>query len=809
MPLAPPSASARGVSPLPHSGRKSVDGTRADRQLLDDYTLHEELGQGAYGVVYACARRGQKDDQRAVKMIDKVESPVAEIKREAEILDKINHVNIIKFHEVYYEKCFVCIVMDRYKGGDLIAGMQHHWENKGRIPCAEVKHVKRQCAVALEVLHSKGIIHRDVKGDNYLLDRIDIRDPMCKVVLSDFGTAMKCKIAERCNGAVGTKTYWSPEFYNNDYGQKVDVWAFGVIVYGLLESRFPFKDEEAARVRKPKLHPDLPTPCVDFVRSLLKKEENRRSSAAEAVNHPWIKVDQLAPPAEHVEERVTPTNAHANEGNEKDHKIVQESQPAAKDRERRYELVERLENAKKKQAGDSVSHHFMNDSWDVYYRHEKKTVTFSWMADKRVSAEIISDTVGSEVAGNQATEGVAATEGMSLYDRKTIEDTLKDHGIDISAFGKGTAKSIDEFIGEIRSGEAQLMLDAAEYKKMVRVVDVVLIRIAYRNASGEKKYLIEVGDKLNDGRVRNDLNRLPGTKKDPHENLKKVTSRILKDLLGLEDGKILVDFKTKEVFEEDGDSLSYPGVRTVYRKEIVEAQVNATDISTLMRIGCEGKTNDYSFEDKTGYVKYMKWFTEAQCKEMTPHPVMLRAPKGSQMAISGLVAAPILITESALANYLSQNGIDVSKFTSQGEVKSLAEFASELTNSESGLARDTDGKIVRVVDVIVLRLHKEGTDKVLVMDKARFDSGSTKALMRLPGTKKFFSESQFQAAYRVLERTLQIDENCVNLNTDKVRVVEEKKDSASYPGMQTLYRKRIIMGEVGKPHETDTPKAEA
>merc|ERR1719230_2298292 len=274
---------------MPQSPSKS--GEQGGKQLLDDYTLGEELGQAAFGVVYACARRTHKDDKRAVKMVDKVETPVKEIKREAEILDKVIHPNIIRFHEVYYEKCFVCIVMDRYMGGDLIAGMQHHWESKGRIPCDQVKHIKRQCAVALEVLHSKGVVHRDVKGDNYLLDRVDILDPDCLVVLSDFGTAIKCKVAEHVRGFVGTRTYWSPEFYANDYGQKVDVWAFGVIVYGLLEGRFPFKDEEAVKLRKPKLHNDLPAHCVDFVRSLLKKEEGRRSSAAEAYVHEWIKDD--------------------------------------------------------------------------------------------------------------------------------------------------------------------------------------------------------------------------------------------------------------------------------------------------------------------------------------------------------------------------------------------------------------------------------------------------------------------------------------------------------------------------------------
>eukprot|EP00929_Paragymnodinium_shiwhaense_P091907 TRINITY_DN517_c0_g1_i1.p1 TRINITY_DN517_c0_g1~~TRINITY_DN517_c0_g1_i1.p1 ORF type:complete len:824 (+),score=208.23 TRINITY_DN517_c0_g1_i1:105-2576(+) len=804
MPLAPggtkgTAASRDGRSPVP-SGKRGADGSKdSERQLLDDYTLGEELGQGAFGVVYACARRGHKEDRRAVKMVDKVETPVKEIKKEAEILDKVDHVNVIKFHEVYYEKCFVCIVMDRYMGGDLIAGMQHHWENSGRIPCDAVKHIKRQCIVALKVLHEKGIVHRDVKGDNYLLDRINILDKDCLVVLTDFGTATKCRVDERVRGFVGTRTYWSPEFYANDYGVKVDVWAFGVIVYGLLEGRFPFKDEEAVKLRKPKLHNDLPADCVDFVRSLLKKEDGRRSSSADAVAHLWIREDQKSPsfvPGQISQDDGRNTPRGAPEEWKKDAKErLAEARVAPKNRDRRYELVERLEKAQKAGQNEVSAQHFLNQSWEVVMRHEQKTVKFEWWPLAKVTAEGVFDPkAGDEISGS-IKEEEEANSSSALFDKDAIETTLVEHSIDISKFGCGEAKKLSEFLAEVKSGASRLMLDAAEYKKLVRVVDVVLLRISYRSASGEKRYLIITGEKFDDGRTRKDLNRLPGTKKEPAENVKKVTARILKDQLGMADCKVLFDFKSKEIFEEEDESPSYPGVRTVYRKEIVEGQVSTSDAIVLKRIGAEGKVHEYSFEDSKHCTRYLHWYTESQCAGLTP-TVPLRAPKATQ-TISGLVQAPIGINEEALAKYLTSAGIDVSKFTGHEGVKSLAEFAGELANSEAALARTKDGKVVRVVDVVALKLVKDDTKEVLVQAQETYENGKAKKdVNRLPGSKKFTSENQFQAAYRILDRFVHIDENNVQLHSDVVRMVVQTQDSPSYPGMSTLYRKRIITGEV-------------
>merc|ERR1712187_462875 len=97
-----------------------------NKRLLDYYNVGEMLGQGAFGIVYACKPIGQEKDC-AVKMVDKVETPVDKIREEADMLQRMDNDNVIRCYDVIYEKCFVCIVMDRLRGGDLIVGMQTHW----------------------------------------------------------------------------------------------------------------------------------------------------------------------------------------------------------------------------------------------------------------------------------------------------------------------------------------------------------------------------------------------------------------------------------------------------------------------------------------------------------------------------------------------------------------------------------------------------------------------------------------------------------------------------------------------------------
>merc|ERR1712232_425862 len=101
----------------------------------------------------------------------------------------------------------------------------------------------------------------------------------------------------------------------------------------------------------------------------------------------------------------------------------------------------------------------------------------------------------------------------------------------------------------------------------------------------------------------------------------------------------------------------------------------------------------------------------------------------------------------------------------------------ELTKGEATLA-SLNGKVVRVVEV----------DETV--------KGNNRSLNRLPAVKRKSDENQFYSATRVLKTNTKIDPNSININEKEVGIVEEEKDSASYPGISSVYRKRIITATV-------------
>lgn len=111
--------------------------------------------------------------------------------------------------------------------------------------------------------------------------------------------------------------------------------------------------------------------------------------------------------------------------------------------------------------------------------------------------------------------------------------------------------------------------------------------------------------------------------------------------------------------------------------------------------------------------------------------------------------------------------------------------------------RDTDGTIIRVVDVVLLKLTNDENGKVLLQVERTYPDGTKVALNNLPGRKRRPDQNQFLAARTIVQKQLQIDSNHVTFSRD-VTSVEEEKQSKAYPGLRTVYRKRIISARLSK-----------
>lgn len=770
------------------------DQAESKLRLLDEYSVGAMLGQGAYGVVSACKKRSTGEEY-AVKMVDKVETPVDQIRKEAEMLKSLDHPNIVKFHGVYYERCFVCIVMDKMGGGDLVEGLQRHNKERGQIHAASVIHVAYQMAASLQYLHNRSIIHRDVKGDNYLMDRPDMTDLKCLIVLTDFGTACSATATDRLSAAVGTKLFWPPEFFDHDYGHKVDVWAMGVIMYGLVSGRFPFRDENDIRNKEVKVPKRVHPVCEEYIKKLLEKDERNRVDSTQAINHPWI-VDNikksgaaanLSAGASEMAEVVPAANAKDDDDHAAHPEGLREDNVNDGIKERREELIKRLNKENELRAGDGragkrsqtgTTNLIGANSVKITDKQVQGQVfVYEWWGQDKVASNGLLDHKES-VTINEAEVATGAA------DLKLFGAMLQEHNIDVTQFGKGKAKNLEHFVHEIQSGAARLMLDATQHKTLVRVVDVVLLRL--RPKADPSRILIEVEERFNDGRRRDTL-RLPGTKKEPFENMQQTAERILKEMLSIDPN--IVDFTMSDVdrHEEEGESPSYPGVRTVYRKEIVEGIV-----SDAASIGLPSLADWSATDAKEGNTKYFNWMTDAQAEGKK---VKLK-PKGAE-AISALVRAPLGMNEEALAALLKEAGHDVSKWGRDG-TKTLKQFSAELIKGEASLAQGKAGEWTRIVDVVQLVIKNPASGETLVQAKQIAPDGTVTLINRLPGALRRPDLNAFLSARRVIKRQLELDENLVRLDKN-IQVVEEQKALSSYPGLKTVYRKRLIAGNVFTP----------
>merc|ERR1711957_4973 len=170
-------------------------------------------------------------------------------------------------------------------------------------------------------------------------------------------------------------------------------------------------------------------------------------------------------------------------------------------------------------------------------------------------------------------------------------------------------------------------------------------------------------------------------------------------------------------------------------------------------------------------------------------------PNSNGAESSSLVEAGTGLSETELNKFITDAKIDVSKYGT-GHAKTLKEFSDELLVGDATLSVQPDGTLSRVVDVVVLLLTRGIDGETLVETQEILPDGSTVNLGRLPAIKRRPDENQFVAAQKLLKKKLRMDSIHVKLDSEDVKIIEERKESPSYPGISTLYRKRIISGSV-------------
>ena len=259
--------------------------------MFERYKVVSTLGEGAFGKCFL-VKSASSLLPRVIKQIDLnplSHSEQVEALREAKILEKLHHPNIIRFHEVYRtRKNKLCIVMEYADGRDLAAMIEGRRE--GIAETAILDYFVQIC-LAVKHIHDRKIVHRDLKAQNIFLQKTGI------VKIGDFGIAkVMTHTKEHARSIVGTPNYLSPEIVQNQpYSYKSDVWALGVLLYEMCTLRLPFQalsiHSLAVMIMKGEYSP-LPEGLSKEIRalvgSLLTLDPLQRPSVSEVLTNPIL-----------------------------------------------------------------------------------------------------------------------------------------------------------------------------------------------------------------------------------------------------------------------------------------------------------------------------------------------------------------------------------------------------------------------------------------------------------------------------------------------------------------------------------------
>jgi serine/threonine protein kinase len=264
---------------------------RAITAFGEGYELDAEIGRGGMGVVYRC-RDVKLRRFVAIKVLPPDLAFRDEVRvrflREAETAAQLNHPNIVPIFSVDERDGMVWFVMGLVDGESLGARLIR----EPRPPYVEVKRILREVADALSYAHARGIIHRDIKPDNILLDRLTGRP-----IVTDFGIARAIETDSRLTvtgTAVGTPAYMSPEqaMGEGEIDGRSDLYSLAVVGYQMLAGELPFKASNTPAMLMKHLsdplrpirtvRPEVPPALASLIeRTLAKKPHQRWRDAAE------------------------------------------------------------------------------------------------------------------------------------------------------------------------------------------------------------------------------------------------------------------------------------------------------------------------------------------------------------------------------------------------------------------------------------------------------------------------------------------------------------------------------------------------
>nr|XP_017518153.2 hormonally up-regulated neu tumor-associated kinase isoform X1 [Manis javanica]XP_036870704.1 hormonally up-regulated neu tumor-associated kinase isoform X2 [Manis javanica] len=275
------------------------------RERLRDFQHHKRVGNYLIGSrklgegSFAKVREGLHvltGEKVAIKVIDKKRAKkdtyvTKNLRREGQIQQMIRHPNITQLLDILETENSYYLVMELCPGGNLM----HKIYEKKRLEESEARRYIRQLISAVEHLHRAGVVHRDLKIENLLLDEDN------NIKLIDFGLSNCAGIlghSDPFSTQCGSPAYAAPELLaRKKYGPKIDVWSIGVNMYAMLTGTLPFTVEPFSlralyqKMVDKEMNPlptQLSTGAVNFLRSLLEPDPVKRPNIQQALANRWL-----------------------------------------------------------------------------------------------------------------------------------------------------------------------------------------------------------------------------------------------------------------------------------------------------------------------------------------------------------------------------------------------------------------------------------------------------------------------------------------------------------------------------------------
>ncbi|CAF3634686.1 unnamed protein product [Rotaria sp. Silwood1] len=259
------------------------------RQMkIGKYLLDRTIGKGNFAVV-KLATHCETQQKVAIKIIDKSRldpSDHKKLEREIAVMKSLVHPYIIRLYEVMESKNLIYLVTEYAANGELLDLLIR----EKRLSEPKAKEKFRQLVLAVEYIHSKNIVHRDLKAENLLLD------DRGNIKVADFGFANVFPPDSKLQTFCGSPPYAAPELYQClPYSpEKVDVWSLGVLLYVFVCGHLPFDSNNLAELRKYVLAGQYRLPfyisadCSSIISHMLTVDPDQRYTIDDIKKHPWF-----------------------------------------------------------------------------------------------------------------------------------------------------------------------------------------------------------------------------------------------------------------------------------------------------------------------------------------------------------------------------------------------------------------------------------------------------------------------------------------------------------------------------------------